>query len=502
MKNSLPNSLFLYFLFLLSSGTANSQTALKISDIVEKSEISIFVVYGTSPDGASNSQGSGFFIDQTGIGVTNFHVLANSSKAWIKTQDNKTYPITNILGADNEKDLVKFSIENPFNIIFPFLDLEPIPAKKGDEVLNISTPLGLESTISTGIISAIREIEPYGQLIQITAPISPGSSGSPILNLDGKVVGVATFTIKGGQNLNFAVSSKSIETLDSINSKKFNSPKENIESFNTEYKESLKKYLADQPEEALEILNKIIAQDNNHHKAYNLIGQIFLDAGMYEQSIEYFFNTLKIKNNPEYLNNFGIANAKFGYVNNGDRESFTTAYDAYSHAIDLNPKFLPAYFNRAYLVINYLKIENPELEINESIIGEALSDLEKGFSIDPYQTKFLEALATVYIEKKDYKKAKEYILEAIKIDQRNPSLYFTLGEINGFGLKYNSGGIANLEKAESLTTDPRLKADIIGMRAILWENLGHLNEACKDAQRAYSLDNSSTYKELIEYYCK
>jgi hypothetical protein len=69
----------------------------------------------------------------------------------------------------------------------------------------IGTPLGLEQTVSDGIVSARREIPGFGRIVQMTAPISPGSSGSPVLNMRGEVVGVATFLIDMGQNLNFAI---------------------------------------------------------------------------------------------------------------------------------------------------------------------------------------------------------------------------------------------------------------------------------------------------------
>ena len=75
------------------------------------------------------------------------------------------------------------------------------------------SPLGLENTVSDGIVSAIRDIPDYGRIIQITAPISPGSSGSPVLNMQGEVIGVASFQIVEGQNLNFAIPSEKISSL-------------------------------------------------------------------------------------------------------------------------------------------------------------------------------------------------------------------------------------------------------------------------------------------------
>src|SRR4029077_2185902 len=75
-------------------------------------------------------------------------------------------------------------------------------------------PLGLEGSVTNGIVSAVRDIPTFGRIIQITAPISPGSSGSPVVNMHGQVIGVATLQITGGQSVNFAIPSERIAQLD------------------------------------------------------------------------------------------------------------------------------------------------------------------------------------------------------------------------------------------------------------------------------------------------
>ncbi len=77
----------------------------------------------------------------------------------------------------------------------------------------VGSPMGLEQTISEGIVSAVREIPNLGKIFQISAPISSGSSGSPVINMKGEVIGVATFQFIKGQNLNFAVSGKYVMDL-------------------------------------------------------------------------------------------------------------------------------------------------------------------------------------------------------------------------------------------------------------------------------------------------
>ncbi len=86
-------------------------------------------------------------------------------------------------------------------------------ARVGERVLVIGNPLGLSGSVSDGIVSAFRPSAKYGKLIQITGPISEGSSGSPVVNLKGEVIGVATLNLEGGQNLNFAISSERILSI-------------------------------------------------------------------------------------------------------------------------------------------------------------------------------------------------------------------------------------------------------------------------------------------------
>lgn len=151
------------------------------------------------------SIGTGFFIDSSGIIVTNYHVVSDwfegSDKIAIAKLENGAFIILDGLIAidkDNDIALVKAKVKN-----VPTVHINrQARAKKGDDVYVIGSPLGLDASLSEGIISNIRtEME----VIQITAPISPGSSGSPVYNSRGEVIGIATFQAKTGQNLNFAV---------------------------------------------------------------------------------------------------------------------------------------------------------------------------------------------------------------------------------------------------------------------------------------------------------
>jgi len=156
------------------------------------------------------SLGSGFFINKSGHIATNHHLLEGSAKAIIKTLEGQKGKVIEIVKDDPKLDLLiaKTSFRN--TLPAPLGDSDTITV--GEDIVAIGNPAGLEGTVSRGIISGVRKAEGV-KYIQITAPISPGSSGGPVFNLTGKVIGVATAFLDLGQNLNFAMPINYLKTL-------------------------------------------------------------------------------------------------------------------------------------------------------------------------------------------------------------------------------------------------------------------------------------------------
>lgn len=186
-------------LMLLFSGCSNS-----IQNIIEDTTEATVTIYTFDDYGSPSGIGSGFFIEEKGTCLTNYHVLDDATKAIIKTSDGTEFEIDSVLISNKKKDIVKFNIKNPDKKKFPHLCLANSELKQGDKVYNVSSPVGLEQTVSDGIISALRN-DSHGEVVQVTAPISSGSSGSAIVNTNGDVIAIATFLHRGGQNLNFGV---------------------------------------------------------------------------------------------------------------------------------------------------------------------------------------------------------------------------------------------------------------------------------------------------------
>ena len=180
--------LIVFSALIFASGTIDES----LPSLVKRIKPSTVIIFVYDDKGEFLKLGSGFFISQNGDVITNYHVIQGASSAEIKTADEKTYPITYVLAGDEQNDLIRLSVNIPSQDVYPLSLSKAIP-EVGERIIVYGSPLGWENTVSDGIVSAIRDIPDYGRVIQITAPISPGSSGSPVLNMQGEVIGVATF---------------------------------------------------------------------------------------------------------------------------------------------------------------------------------------------------------------------------------------------------------------------------------------------------------------------
>ena len=199
-------------LLLLSEFTCLSTAAQQapapsrkdIPSIAKASNGSIVSIVMSDKDGKPIAQGTGFVVSKDGLIVTNYHVIAEGSSAVAKLPDGAIYLLEGVIASDKKRDVavVRAAGKNFHPLTLGNSDRVEV----GQEVVAIGNPLSLESTVSNGIISGIRTADDLGgRLVQVTAPISPGSSGGPLFSMTGEVVGITTLYLKGGENLNFAI---------------------------------------------------------------------------------------------------------------------------------------------------------------------------------------------------------------------------------------------------------------------------------------------------------
>ncbi len=163
----------------------------------------------------SSGAGSGAYIDNRGFVVTNYHVVDDGSQIIVQFSDDKAYT-ANLIGFDEEKDVaVVQTIDNKPTISWGNSD----NVKVGEKVIAVGNPVGLSFTVTQGIVSAVKR-EGTNNLpiyIQTDVPINPGNSGGPLINANGKIIGINNFKVSGFEGLGFALESEAAEeTADQI----------------------------------------------------------------------------------------------------------------------------------------------------------------------------------------------------------------------------------------------------------------------------------------------
>jgi hypothetical protein len=164
--------------------------------------------------GEVTGTGTGFFVDDRGTFVTNYHVLEDAAALKVELSTGELFSQVYSVVIDAQRDIAILRIPaeaTPPAVLGADRDLEV-----GDTVFVMGNPLGLDRTFSNGMVSAKRMIGGT-ETIQITAPISPGSSGGPVMNEQGHVIGIATWYIDRGQNLNMAVPIRYARALLALN---------------------------------------------------------------------------------------------------------------------------------------------------------------------------------------------------------------------------------------------------------------------------------------------
>jgi len=176
---------------------------------------------GGGSGGTSEAEGTGFVVDTAGHIVTNEHVIQGATSITVTFDDDSTYKAT-LVGKDESTDLAVLKVNAPASVLHPLTFGDSSTVGVGDGVVAIGDPYQLDDTVTSGIVSAVgREITspnnmPIENAIQTDAAINHGNSGGPLLNLDGKVIGVtAQIQSQGGGNegIGFAIPSNTVSMI-------------------------------------------------------------------------------------------------------------------------------------------------------------------------------------------------------------------------------------------------------------------------------------------------
>jgi len=383
-----------------------------LPELVRRIKPSAVAIETYDQRGEKLSRGSGFFIDADRI-VTNRHVIEGAYRAEVNSSTGVVYQVKGVVAVDAEADIAVLKIDAPASQIRP-LSLEKTSPQEGESVLVIGNPFGLEGSVTNGIVSAVRDIPTFGRIIQITAPISPGSSGSPVVNMQGQVIGVATLQITGGQSVNFAIPSERISQLQSTSLMSLSdlvaaSGRNKRAKAVQFFRDGLSFLSKDDCEKALPYFEKAVESDSNYAEAWAQSGFCNEKLGRHPEAIDASKRAVTLRPSAESYFNIGLAN----YYLTQYRE----ASDAYRQAIKLDPyNAADAYYA---LGLVYRDWSRPDDEIQA---------YKNAIRLRPDYVNAYERLGSRYLRSKKYSEAVEAFRQVVLLRPADPSGPDSLGE--------------------------------------------------------------------------
>ena len=383
-----------------------------LPELVRRIKPSAVAIETFDSRGEKLTRGSGFFIEGDRI-VTNRHVIEGAYRAEVHSSTGAVYPVKGVLAVDAEGDIALLKIDVPPNQVRP-LQLDKTSPQEGESVVVIGNPLGLEGSVTNGIVSAVRDIPTFGRIIQITAPISSGSSGSPVVNMQGQVIGIATLQITGGQSVNFAIPSERISqlqvtTMTSLSDLVAASGRNKRAKAVQFFRDGLSFLSKDDCEKALPYFEKAVESDSNYAEAWAQAGFCNEKLGKHAEALEASKKAVSLRPSAESYFNIGLASF---YL-----KQYKEAAEAYRQSIKLDPyNAADAYYA---LGLVYRDWSKPDDEIQA---------YKQAIRLRPDYTVAYERLGSRYLRSKKFSEAVEVFRQLATLKPGDYSAPNNMGE--------------------------------------------------------------------------
>lgn len=396
-------------LLLVIAAGAGAQDFLP--ELVKRIKPSAVAIETFDSRGNTLSRGSGFFISQDRI-ITNRHVIDRSSRVEVHLMDGKKFAVKGVLAVDGEGDLALLQVDVPRELAIPLPIVKAVP-QEGEFVVVVGNPFGLEGSVSNGIVSAVREISGYGKIIQITAPISPGSSGSPVVNMLGQVIGVATLQAAEGQSLNFAVPADRItqlkigdlQTVSNVTTETNRNKRALAER---SYSQGLAQMSLDDYAKALPYFERATEIDPTYPEAWYQAGYCYGILGRHNEALRASKQAAKLRSDwAEAYVNIGASSYALG--------QYKDAVDAYKQAVKLDDDNADIQYA---LGLTFGKLNRTDEEILA---------YRRALTMKPDHANSIERLGMAYFKSKRYGDA-AFAFEQLKVYKPNEKTYNSLGE--------------------------------------------------------------------------
>ena len=464
------------------------------------------------------SMGSGFFVHPNTI-ATNYHVIEGAAQGTANLVGMPTkYTIDGVLAIDKDNDLALLKVTTSSGIKPLCLIDDSDTVKIGETVFVVGNPKGLEGTLSDGIISSLRTLECKKRL-QMTAPISPGSSGGPVLNRKGEVIGIAVGFNQAldAQNLNFAIPANYLKKLlDPLGLATPLSEQEQSRSAKKYNRQGNVKFKQGDYVGAIEDYDKAIQLKPDYAEAYNNRGLMKHELGEHGAALSDLNNAIQLKPNLSVAyNNRGLAKQALGELHSAItdydkaiqlKDNDAVVYNSrgsakralgdhfaaladHDKAIQLKPDYAEAYNERGYT--------RHELGEHEA----ALADHDKAIHLKPDFAVAYNNRGFVKYELGDHFAALANYDTAIQLKPDYPNSYNNRGLVK-IHLNQHGAAIADYDKAIQLKPD---YADAYFNRGASYSYLGLHREALQDfliALRLATQTGDTALKTHIEQFLR
>jgi S1-C subfamily serine protease len=362
-KKLYPRLFALAFLILLTPAV-RAQERESLPALVKRVKPTVVAIATYDAAGEPLMTGSGNFL-RAGQIVTNLHVVRGAARAEIKTLDGKgkVFQVNGTVAVDEEGDLALLSVDMPLERAKTTVLASELP-DEGEPIFVIGNPLKLEGSVSDGIVSAVREVPNSYRIIQITAPISHGNSGSPVFNLRGQVLGVVTVKVTNGQNINLAIAAARVAELKAgklqpLSELTLKNKGDVAESL---YRTGLESLWLGNYDNALGYFENAVNKNPKRAEAWVQVGYCKVKQGKNQEAIHAYQQALQLKPaDAEIYNKLGDAYYYSGRL----RE----AIESYSEAALLRPDWAETFYN---LAIAYSESGNPGMAATEARVLQRL----------------------------------------------------------------------------------------------------------------------------------
>jgi len=502
--NPLKRIHLLAFFFILL--ICSSVFAATPDSIFSDNNRSVVLVTPRDASGSPLRQGTGFIVSKDGVIVTNYH-LVSDAKGIMVTMGDTVLKVEGILSADRENDVVilKIAGEN----LKPVKMGEPDKVALGETVYIMSSTQGFGNLLGIGIVSGMLQMNTSRKIFQIAAPLSEGSTGGPVFNKDGELIGVVTFLIQGAKNLYFAVPASLLG--ESVTGKKV-TPLENagIEDYRKipEYWMNLGFYCgtAGLHQEAIDAYTQALRIRPDLAEAFYYLGLSYSALQKYSDAIDAFKQAIRIK--PHYLEalyNLGVALEDLGlhqeaietfsqvlklkpdcaeaYYGLGgaytNLSRYQDAVDAFRQAVKLKPDYVEAYYNLGVacgLLGRY---------------GEAADACKQALKLKPDLAEAHNNLGVAYLKLNRYEEAMDAYNQALKLrpdyQDARYNLEFTSAKFYS-SLKRHAEAVNALQRAIKIKPDSFEAYDTLGSLCTM---LGRYQEAADASREAVKIKPDS-----------